>query len=132
MEQNELQYIVLLQQYNPVPTRKRCVLSPLLFALQHRYNEIHANNSVNLHNDHDHYEDLPSYLRGFRYTCAVMQKAEDLTRISYELAQDCIAEGVRYIEVRFAPQLHMTDLSFDEVLQAVNDGLSRQSVIDSL
>ena len=30
----------------------------------------------------DHYEDLPSYLRGFRYTCAVMQKAEDLTRIS--------------------------------------------------
>ena len=73
----------------------------------------------------DHYEDLPSYLRGFRYTCAVMQKAEDLTRISYELAQDCIAEGVRYIEVRFAPQLHMTDLSFDEVLQAVNAGLSR-------
>lgn len=73
----------------------------------------------------DHYEDLPSYLRGFRYTCAVMQKAEDLTRISYELAQDCITEGVRYIEVRFAPQLHMTELSFDEVLRAVNDGLSR-------
>ena len=73
----------------------------------------------------DHYEDLPSYLRGFSYTCSVMQKAEDLTRISYELAQDCIAEGVRYIEVRFAPQLHMTDLSFDEVLQAVNAGLSR-------
>ena len=65
-------------------------------------------------------------MRGFRYTCAVMQKAEDLTRISYELAQDCIAEGVRYIEVRFAPQLHMTELSFDEVLQAVNAGLSKR------
>ena len=71
------------------------------------------------------YEDLWSYLQCFQYTCAVMQKADDLTRIAYELAQDCIAEGIRYIEVRFAPQLHMTELSFDEVLIAVNTGLQR-------
>ena len=41
----------------------------------------------------EHYVDLPSYLRGFSYTCAVMQKAENLTRISYELARIVLLKG---------------------------------------
>lgn len=32
---------------------------------------------------------------------------ENLEQAAYELAQDNIAEGVVYIEVRFAPQLMM-------------------------
>jgi adenosine deaminase len=55
----------------------------------------------------DKYKDLPDYLQGFAYTCAVMQNAENVERIAYELAQDNLAEGVRYVEVRFAPQLHI-------------------------
>jgi len=51
------------------------------------------------------YADLPDYLRGFAHTCAVMRDTEAVERISYELAQDCIAENTRYIEARFAPQL---------------------------
>jgi adenosine deaminase len=72
------------------------------------------------------YADLPEYLAGFKYTCAVMQNAENIERIAYELAEDNLAEGVRYIEVRFAPQLHITDsLDAREVLRAVCRGLAR-------
>lgn len=52
------------------------------------------------------YNNLPEYLKGFAYTTAVMQKPQNIERIAYELAQDNIKEGVRYIEVRFAPQQH--------------------------
>lgn len=72
------------------------------------------------------YRDLPEYLAGFQYTCAVMQNAESLERIAFELAEDNIAEGVRYVEVRFAPQLHIhDDLDCATVLTAVARGLKR-------
>jgi adenosine deaminase len=72
------------------------------------------------------YADLTEYLRGFAYTCAVMHDAESLERIACELAEDNLAEGVRYIEVRFAPQLHVHDkLSLEQVVRAVSRGLER-------
>ena len=72
------------------------------------------------------YASLPEYLQGFAYTCAVLQDAEALERTAYELAWDNINEGVRYIEVRFAPQLHVhTGLRFDDVMMAVHTGLKR-------
>ena len=74
----------------------------------------------------DTYQNLPEYLAGFQYTCAVMQNAENLERIAFELAEDNLAEGVRYIEVRFAPQLHIHEqLSFEQVIDAVTKGLER-------
>lgn len=75
---------------------------------------------------HDRYASLDDYLRGFAYTGAVMQDAEALERVSYELAEDNFDEGVRYFEVRFAPQLHAHGgLDMEAVLRAVNKGLSR-------
>lgn len=72
----------------------------------------------------DKYKDLPDYLKGFAYTCAVMQTAENLERIGYELVQDHLAEGVRYIEVRFAPQLHVHGkLSMKQIIHAVCRGM---------
>lgn len=72
------------------------------------------------------YNDLGEYLHGFAYTCAVLQDKESLERVAYELAVDNMMEGVRYIEVRFAPQLHITDnLNFVQVVTAVNKGLKR-------
>lgn len=72
------------------------------------------------------FSNLKEYLRCFSYCTAVLQDASSLERASYELAKDNIQEGVRYIEVRFAPQLHqneqMTTLS---VLEAVNKGLRK-------
>ncbi|MBK9384720.1 MAG: adenosine deaminase family protein [Planctomycetes bacterium] len=71
------------------------------------------------------YRNLAEYLQGFAYTCAVLQDAEALERVAYELAQDNQAEGVRYIEVRFAPQLHVNaKLSIADVLAAVDRGLA--------
>jgi adenosine deaminase len=73
------------------------------------------------------YEDLNDYLKGFAYTCRVMQDKESLARIAYELAEDNIDEGVCYMEVRFAPQLHISDeLTFEDVMQAVDNGLRRK------
>ncbi len=71
-----------------------------------------------------HYNDLGEYLQGFGYTTAIMQDPESIERISYELAEDNINEGVKYIEVRFAPQLHQSSkLDVIDVLKAVNNGL---------
>jgi len=72
------------------------------------------------------YQDLPDYLQGFGLTCAVLQTPENLERVAYELAQDNIAENVRYIEVRYAPQLHVRPgFSMEDVVEAVNRGLER-------
>jgi adenosine deaminase len=74
----------------------------------------------------DAYRDLPEYLAGFACTVAVMQDAESLERIACELAEDNLAEGVRYVEVRFAPQLHVRDgFSMEQVVRAVCRGLER-------
>lgn len=72
------------------------------------------------------YTDLPDYLKGFAYTTAVLQTPEALERVAQELAEDNIAEGVRYIEVRYAPQLHLNKgMKIKDVLGAVHRGLER-------
>ncbi len=74
------------------------------------------------------YQNLGEYLNGFQYTCAVLRDMENLEQAAYELAQDNIAEGVVYIEVRFAPQLMMDltrGIDFDTVMPATNKGLKR-------
>jgi adenosine deaminase len=57
----------------------------------------------------------------------VLQDAEALEQVAFELGEDCLAEGVRYLEVRFAPQLHVIPGQLDvaQVLQAVDRGLAR-------
>jgi adenosine deaminase len=74
----------------------------------------------------DSYKDLNEYLSGFTWTLSVMQDPDGLERSSYELALDSWAEGVRYLEVRFAPQLHMSPtFPFEAVMRAVDTGLRR-------
>lgn len=72
------------------------------------------------------YRNLPEYLKGFEYTVACLSDAESLERAAFELCEDCEAENVRYLEVRFAPQLHVKP-SFDlrAVLRAVCKGIAR-------
>jgi adenosine deaminase len=72
------------------------------------------------------YNNLDEYLTGFAWTGKVLQDREGLERVSYELAQDAFTEGVRYIEIRFAPQLHMSEtMSFEDVMSAVYSGLEK-------
>lgn len=74
----------------------------------------------------DKYKNLGEYLHGFSYTVAVMQNPEALERVSYELALDNLAEGVKYFEVRFAPQLHQrAGFGIIDVFKSVNRGLKK-------
>lgn len=69
---------------------------------------------------------LEDYLARFHLTLAVMQDAEAIERISYELGEDHARENVRYLEARFAPVLNAVGgLSSAEVLEAALAGLAR-------
>lgn len=74
----------------------------------------------------DRYSSLEEYLKGFSYTEDVLKSAENIERVAYELAQDALAEGVRYMEVRFAPQKRISKkLSAQESIRAAVRGLQR-------
>ena len=69
---------------------------------------------------------LPEYLEGFRHTCAVLQSEEALERAAFEMIEDMHADGVVYVETRFAPVFHTErGLHWDEVVAAVLRGLAR-------
>ena len=69
---------------------------------------------------------LEDYLKRFDVTISVMQTAESLERIAYELAEDAAEDGVRYIEVRNAPVLNVREgLSLGEAVEAPLRGLER-------
>jgi adenosine deaminase len=72
------------------------------------------------------YRNLQEYLEGFRYTVAVLQDQEALERATVELCEDCQQEGVRYLEIRFAPQLHVRPgFELPDVVRAVDRGIRR-------
>jgi len=69
---------------------------------------------------------LEEYLERFTITLSVMQRAEAIERIASELAEDAARDGVRYLEVRYAPVLNTREgLSLDEVVEAAARGLAR-------
>jgi adenosine deaminase len=69
---------------------------------------------------------LEDYLDRFEVTVSVMQTAEAIERIAYELGADAAADGVRYIEVRNAPILNSRGkLEMGEALEAQIRGLER-------
>lgn len=69
---------------------------------------------------------LVDYLARFDTTLSVMQTAEALERIAYELAEDAASENVRYMEVRYCPVLNIqAGLSLNEAVEAPLRGLRR-------
>ena len=66
---------------------------------------------------------LERYLETFDHTVAVMQTAENLTRVARECVEDLAADGVVYAEVRYAPEQHLEGgLTLEEVVAAVRRG----------
>jgi len=66
---------------------------------------------------------LERYLETFEHTVAVMQRHDDIVRVSAECVEDLAADGVVYAEVRYAPEQHLTEgLSLDDVVEAVQEG----------
>jgi adenosine deaminase len=72
-------------------------------------------------------DDCPSqadYIKYFDDAIAVMQTEAALERIAYELCIDSAAENIDYLEVRWAPRLHMRDgLTIEQVIDAVLSGI---------
>ncbi len=68
---------------------------------------------------------LEEYLRPFDVTCSVLQTKESLARATFELAEDCANENIRYLEIRFSPILHLKKgLKLTEVVNSVLSGKS--------
>lgn len=68
---------------------------------------------------------LNEYLKRFDLANKVMQSRENIKRVTFELLEDAQKENVKYIEVRFAPLLHLNGgLSIEEVIQSAIDGIS--------
>lgn len=71
-------------------------------------------------------QNLEDYLARFAVTLSVMQTAEAIERIAYELAADAAREGVWYLEVRFAPNLNARGaLTATQALESAIIGLTR-------
>jgi adenosine deaminase len=69
---------------------------------------------------------LEDYLARFDVTLAVMQTEAALERIAYELAEDAAGDGVRYLEVRYAPVLNVRGgLALGAAIEAPLRGLAR-------
>jgi adenosine deaminase len=62
-------------------------------------------------------------LRAFDLPIALMQDAEALTRVTAELVESKAADGVRYVEIRWGPLLHVRrGLSLEDGIAAVCAG----------
>ncbi|NOH78238.1 adenosine deaminase [Vibrio sp. RE86] len=69
---------------------------------------------------------LQEYLDRFALPIKVMQTAEAIERISFELFEDAAKENVKYLEVRFGPQLHTQQgLTYAEIIGSVVKGMKR-------
>lgn len=72
------------------------------------------------------YGSLSEYLCGFGYTCAVLRSFDAIERAAFEMVEDVLNDGLRYLEVRFAPQL-LVDSGVDcvQTFISVNKGITR-------
>lgn len=69
---------------------------------------------------------LQEYLDRFALPIKVMQTAEAIERISFELFEEAAKENVKYLEVRFGPQLHTQQgLTYAEIIDSVVKGMKR-------
>ncbi len=69
---------------------------------------------------------LTEYLEKFALPLRCLQTKEGLRRAAYELVRDVARENIKYIEVRFAPQLSTAKgMSCEEVIASVVEGLQK-------
>ena len=73
---------------------------------------------------------LNEYLKRFKLPNNIMQSSYSLERIAFELLEDAASENIKYIEVRFAPQLHTNNgLTVKQVIKSVLKGIRKAEEI---
>lgn len=74
----------------------------------------------------DNAHNLEEFLKKFDITIAVLQTPEAIERVAYEMCIDAARDNLRYLEVRYCPQLSTRrGLSLDEVVAAELRGFAR-------
>ncbi|HEV7366866.1 MAG TPA: adenosine deaminase [Gemmatimonadales bacterium] len=69
---------------------------------------------------------LEDYLKRFEYTIPLLQSAEAIERVAYEMVEDAAGDNVRYLEVRYCPHLSQRGgMTLDEVMDAELRGVER-------
>jgi len=78
--------------------------------------------------------DQAELLRAFDLPIALMQDADSLERITAELVETKAAEGVRYVEIRWGPLLHVArglalDAGVEAVVRGAESGAARTGTV---
>lgn len=69
-------------------------------------------------------DSLDTYLKRFDLPLKTLQTEAHLRRAAFEIMEDAAAEGVKYMEIRFAPELHKKrGLTSKEIIAAVVAGI---------
>lgn len=68
---------------------------------------------------------LEKCLESFDLFLKLLQTKEHLSKCSEELFEECYNDGIRLLEVRFAPQLHTSSLTMEEATLAVCEGMHK-------
>lgn len=68
-------------------------------------------------------QNLSEYLEKFTLPISLMQTKENLELVSKDLVNRLAKDNVIYAEIRFAPMFHTTNLTYEEVVEAVLKGL---------
>jgi adenosine deaminase len=77
--------------------------------------------------------DQADLLRAFDLPIAIMQDHEAIARITHEMVLDCASDGTRYVEIRWAPALHLErGLSMRQSIAAVVEGAQSGMVAAAL
>ncbi len=75
-------------------------------------------------------KDLATVLNKFGLSQSILSSPEVLTRITYEAIEDAYNEGIKLLELRYAPtfiQNHHEHLSFTDIHEAILKGLKQAS-----
>ena len=78
-------------------------------------------------------KDLNEYLEKFDFPCALLQTEQAITLAVSNLMEELAEQGLRYAEIRFAPQLHTHQgLTQQQVVRAATAGLEGARIPGSL
>ena len=74
----------------------------------------------------DNARNLEDYLQRFDITIALLQTPEAIERVAYEMVEDAARDNLRYLEVRYCPELSRRQgLTLDQVIEAEVRGFGR-------
>lgn len=78
-------------------------------------------------------ESLNDFLQCFQLPLRLLQTKEGITEAVKLVQENCKADGIMYLEIRFAPQLHLDQgLSQEEVILAALEGLKQSELHTNL